>query len=71
MLVTSAFAALVAVTAVAAQSTGPNVRHALLKDVRSEIGFAPYTPEQKVLVAQQAQEMLDVRPFCLLWIHRQ
>ncbi|KNC99789.1 uncharacterized protein SPPG_05166 [Spizellomyces punctatus DAOM BR117] len=59
MLVTSTFAALVTAAVVAAQTT-TNARVDLLTNVRPELGFAAYTPEDKVLVAQQAQELLSI-----------
>lgn len=33
-----------------------------LKDSRSELGFIPYTPEERVFVAQQAQNLFSVCP---------
>ncbi|TPX61976.1 hypothetical protein SpCBS45565_g07129 [Spizellomyces sp. 'palustris'] len=59
MLVTSIFAALVAAAVVSTQTT-TNSRIDLLKDTRPELGFAAYTPDEKELVAQQAQELLSV-----------
>jgi hypothetical protein len=33
----------------------------LLKDTRSELTVIPYTPEERVFVAQQAQNLFSVR----------
>ncbi|KAI9102852.1 ClpP/crotonase-like domain-containing protein [Phlyctochytrium arcticum] len=39
---------------------GENFELALLKDVRENMTFLPYTPEERVFVAQQRQETLNI-----------
>ncbi|KAJ3187328.1 hypothetical protein HDU85_006616 [Gaertneriomyces sp. JEL0708] len=60
MLLASAFAAaFVALNAVQVSADlGVSFHH--LKDVRDQLTFAPYTPEQKTFVASQAQELMNV-----------
>ncbi|KAJ3163515.1 hypothetical protein HDU86_000095 [Geranomyces michiganensis] len=61
MLITSAFTVLLAAGAATAQVAAPPAKqYGLLKNVRSELSFAPYTPAQKDLVVQQVHELFQV-----------